>query len=42
LWRDVTKEPLKRGRYSPARRLRNTNPQWVVEPVKEKKFFFQS
>ena len=28
----VTKKPRKRGGYSPARGLQNTNPQWVVAP----------
>jgi len=30
----VFKKPRTRGDYSPARGLQNTNPQWVVAPVK--------
>ena len=30
----VIKKPRTRGGYSPARGLQNTNPQWVVAPVK--------
>jgi hypothetical protein len=33
----VIKKPRTRGGYSPARGLQNTNPQWVVAPVKIKK-----
>jgi len=32
----VIKKPRKRGGYSPARGLQNTNPQWVVVPVEKK------
>jgi hypothetical protein len=32
----VIKEPRKRGGYSSATGLQNTNPQWVVAPVKKK------
>jgi len=31
----VIKNPPKRGGYSPARGLQNTNPQWVVAPVEK-------
>ena len=31
----VIKKPRKRGGYSPARGLQNTNPQWVVRPGKQ-------
>jgi len=34
----VIKKPCKRGGYSPARGLQNTNPQWVVAPVKKNGF----
>ena len=33
----VIKKPRTRGGYSPARWLQNTNPEWVVAPVEEKK-----
>ena len=33
----VIKKPRMRGGYSPAIGLQNTNPQWVVVPVKKKK-----
>jgi hypothetical protein len=33
----VIKKPRKRGGYSRARGLQNTNPQWVVAPVEKKK-----
>jgi len=32
----VIKKPRTRGGYSPAGGLQNTNPQWVVAPVKKK------
>jgi len=32
----VIKKPRKRGGYSPAIGLHNTNPQWVVAPVEKK------
>jgi len=32
----VIKKPCKRGGYSSARGLQNTNPQWVVAPVEKK------
>jgi len=35
----VIKKPRKRGDYSPARGLKNTNTQWVVAPVKKKYYF---
>jgi len=37
LWRVVCviKKPRTRGGYSAARGLQNTNPQWVVTPVKK-------
>jgi hypothetical protein len=31
----LIKKPRTRGGYSPARGLQNTNPQWVVAPVKK-------
>ena len=34
----MIKKPRKRGGYSPARGLQNTNPQWVVAPVEKKTF----
>jgi len=33
----VIKKPRRRGGYSPARGLQNTNLQWVAAPVEEKK-----
>jgi len=33
----VIKKPRTQGGYSPARGLKNTNPQWVVVPVGKKK-----
>jgi len=35
LWRVVLCDPRTRGGYSHARGLQNTNPQWVVAPVKK-------
>jgi len=34
----VIKKPRTLGGYSPARGLQNTNPQWVVAPVKKNYF----
>ena len=33
----VIKKPRTRGGYSPARGLKNTNPQWIVAPVETEK-----
>jgi len=38
----VIKKPRKRGGYSPARGLQNTNPQWVVAPGEKIQPLFES
>jgi len=37
----MIKKARTRGGYSPTRELQNTNPQWVVAPVKKKYYFIQ-